>query len=155
LAHNQEDEVRFEILTGACMCEQVRFEIDAPLVAALYCHCRRCQRRSGTAFSATAATIPGSFRLVEGAELVSSWRPADGWEKFFCRECGSHVYTTDPADPQKLSVRMGTLDCDPGIRPIVHQFTAYAAAWDPLLADELPKFPERLPSGAQPPADAE
>ena len=93
--------------------------------------------------------------LVEGAELVSSWRPADGWEKFFCRECGSHLYTTDPADPQKLSVRMGALDSDPGIRPIVHQFTAYAAAWDPLLADELPKFPERLPSGAQPPADAD
>jgi hypothetical protein len=155
LAHDAKPAAPVELLTGRCMCEQVRFKIEAALVAALYCHCRRCQRRSGTAFSATAATIPGSFRLVAGAELVSSSRPADGWEKFFCCECGSHLYTTDPADPQKLSVRMGALDSDPGIRPSVHQFTAYAAAWDPLLDDQLPKFPERLPSRTQAPPATE
>ena len=34
-------------LTGGCGCGAVRFEITAPLVSAVYCHCTRCQRRSG------------------------------------------------------------------------------------------------------------
>ncbi len=50
---------------------------------------------------------------------------------------------------------MGALDSDPGVRPVVHQFTAYAAAWDPLLDDELPKFPERLPTNTRPPTNAD
>ena len=36
-------------LTGGCNCGAVRFEVTAPLVGASYCHCKRCQRRSGTA----------------------------------------------------------------------------------------------------------
>jgi hypothetical protein len=140
----------FTPLTGTCMCGQVRFEVAAPLVGALYCHCTRCQRRSGTAFSMTAATVPGSFRVVEGADLIASWRPPDGWEKLFCRACGSHLYTTDPEQPEQLSVRMGAFESDPRIRPSAHEFTAYAAAWDSILDDGLPRFPERLPVGLRP-----
>jgi len=133
------------------MCERVRFEIAEPLLGALYCHCKRCQRRTGSAFSVTTAPAPGSFKIVQGAELVGSWRPPDGWEKFFCTECGSQLYTTDPDQPERLSVRMGALDADPGIRPSAHQFTDYAAAWEPIPDDGLPRFPERLPSAMRPP----
>jgi hypothetical protein len=41
-------------------------------------------------------------------------------------------------------VRMGALDQDPGIRPSVHQFTDYAAPWEPIPDDGLPRFPERM-----------
>ena len=37
-------------LTGACMCGAVTFAVSRPLVGALYCHCKRCQRRTGSAF---------------------------------------------------------------------------------------------------------
>lgn len=138
-------------LTGACMCGRVRFEVSQPLLGALYCHCKRCQRRSGTAFSVTALCSPGSFRLTAGAELVRSWRPPDdGWIKSFCSECGSHPFTIDPTNPELVSVRVGALDEDPGIRPGAHQFTTYAAAWYPIPDDGLPRFPERLPIQARP-----
>ena len=133
------------------MCERVRYEITEHLLGSLYCHCKRCQRRTGSAFSVTAATAPGSFKIVQGAEFIGSWRPPDGWEKFFCAECGSQLYTTDPEQPERLSVRMGALDADPGIRPSAHQFTDYAAAWEPIPDDGLPRFPERLPSAMRPP----
>jgi hypothetical protein len=137
-------------LTGHCMCDRVRFEVSAPLLGALYCHCHRCQQRSGSAFSVTALTVPGSFRLTRGEEMVRHWRPPDdGWVKSFCAECGSHLFTTHPERPELISVRMGALDTDPGIRPSAHQFVAYAAPWEPTFKDGLPRFPERLPSGAQ------
>jgi hypothetical protein len=140
-----------EPLTGRCMCGRVRFAIAAPLLGALFCHCKRCQRRSGSAFSVTAATVPGSFRIVDGEELLVAWQPEDGWQKSYCRECGSHLYTTNPEQPEQVSVRMGALDADPGIRASLHQFTAYAASWLPLPDDGLPRFPERVPTGLRPP----
>ena len=134
------------------MCGRVRFEVSEPLLGALYCHCKRCQRRTGTAFSVTALTSPNSFRLTAGADTVRSWRPPDdGWIKSFCGDCGGHVYTTHPVNPDLISIRMGALDDDPGIRPGAHQFTDYAAPWHPLPDDGLPLFPERLPSQARPP----
>lgn len=129
-------------LTGACGCGAVRYEVAAPLVVALYCHCTRCQRRSGTGASANALTEPGSFRLLSGEEELRAWRPEGGWEKMFCSECGSAVFSRDPEDHDRVSIRMGTFDADPGIRPSVRQFVAYAAAWERIPDDGLRRHPE-------------
>lgn len=129
-------------LTGGCGCGAVRFEVTAPLVAANYCHCRRCQRRSGTAASANARPEHGSFRLLAGEEALRAWRPGGGWEKLFCGECGSAVFSRNPEDHDQMSIRMGAFDADPGIRPGVRQFVAYAAPWEPIPDDGLPRHPE-------------
>ena len=133
------------VLTGGCNCGAVRFEISEPLVSARYCHCTRCQRRTGTAASANGAVAPGSFRIVAGEEALKAWTPSDGAEKWFCGECGSAIFTRDPADPDKVGVRLGVIDGDPGIRPDVRQFVAYAAPWEPIPDDGLPRYPERRP----------
>jgi hypothetical protein len=64
--------------------------------------------------------------------------------KAFCADCGSHTHTISPDDPTLVAIRLGCLDQDPGIRPQVHQFVAYASALEPLPDDGLPRFPERL-----------
>jgi hypothetical protein len=140
-------------LTGRCMCGAVSFRVSEPLVGAAYCHCKRCQRRTGTAFSVSGLTQPGSFSITEGEELVRSWDPGDGgWVKSFCSRCGGQLFTVNPENTDLLSVRMGALDEDPGIRPGLHQFTDYAAPWEPIPDDGLPRFPERMTwTGDQPP----
>ena len=55
------------------MCGGVRFELTAPPESAGYCHCTRCQRRTGTAASAQARLASGSFRLLEGEELIREY----------------------------------------------------------------------------------
>ncbi len=133
-------------LTGGCGCGVVRFEIAAPLIAAAYCHCTRCQRRTGTAVQASARVEPASFRVVAGEEHVRGWFAGDGLEKAFCGECGSALFARRPEDGAVTIVRLGALDGDPGIRPSAHQFVAYAAPWEPIPDDGLPRFPERIPS---------
>ena len=132
----------FEPLRGGCGCGAVRFEVTAPLVSANYCHCTRCQRRSGTAASANAAPQRGSFRILQGADSLSAWRPPGGFEKWFCSQCGSALYSCDPNDAERMSVRLGAFDADPGIRPRVRQFVAYAATWEPIPDDGLPRYEE-------------
>ncbi len=132
-------------LTGGCNCGAVRFEVTEPLVSARYCHCTRCQRRTGTAASASAAIVPGSFHIVQGEDRLRAWKPADGAEKWFCGECGSAMFTRDREDPERIAVRMGVFDEDPGVRPSARQFVAYAAPWEPIPDDGLPRYPERRP----------
>lgn len=131
-------------LTGGCGCGAVAFEITAPLVAAAYCHCTRCQRRTGTAAQASALAEPGSFRLVRGEEHLRRWAPGEGFEKVFCGECGSALYGEKPEDREVKTVRLGVFDGDPGIRPQAHQYVAYKAVWEPIPDDGLPRFPEAI-----------
>jgi hypothetical protein len=130
------------ILTGGCNCGGVRFEVTEPLVSASYCHCTRCQRRTGTSSSAQARIAPGSLRILAGEELIRSWDPPDGFSKFFCGECGSALWSRNPADHDVMSVRLGVFDGDPGIRPSSRTFVAYAAAWEEIPDDGLPRYEE-------------
>jgi hypothetical protein len=133
-------------ITGGCLCGAVRFELASPPTIAGYCHCTRCQRRTGTSSSAQARIDGRSFRLVSGAEHVKAWRhPDGGFEKCFCVECGAHLFSRNPDDPAQMSVRMSAFDADSiplTLRPSFRTFVAYAAPWETIPDDGLERFPE-------------
>jgi hypothetical protein len=124
----------------------VRFEVGAPLLGAVYCHCTRCQRRTGSAAAVSARTEPGSLRIVAGEDQLSAWSPEGGFDKVFCGACGSALFARNPENPDVTAVRLGAFDGDPGVRPSARQFVAYAAPWEPIPDDGLPRHPERVPS---------
>ncbi len=132
--------------TGSCGCGAVRFEVTEPFVSAAYCHCTRCQRRTGAAASANARVAPGSVRVVAGEEEIRVWAPEGGFEKLFCGRCGSALFSRESGSDDYAGVRLGALDADPGIRPQWRQFTAYAASWEAIPDDGLPRYPERKPA---------
>jgi hypothetical protein len=132
-------------LTGGCMCGAVRFELSAAPAYAGYCHCTRCQRRTGGAASISARVRRGSFSVVRGEELIGVFRPEQGFEKAFCSACGSALFSRSPDDAEVIGVRMGTFDRDPGVRPSYRQYVAYAASWEPIPDDGLPRHPEARP----------
>jgi hypothetical protein len=132
--------------TGRCLCGGVRFELSTPAAAAGYCHCRRCQKRTGGASSAQARIDGATFRLTQGEELVKAWQPpGGGFEKCFCGECGAHLFSRNPEDPSQMSVRMSAFDGDPGVRPSWRAYVAYAAEWEPIPDDGLERYPEGKP----------
>jgi hypothetical protein len=123
----------------------VRFEIDEPLLGAVYCHCTRCQRRTGSAASATALAPAGTIRVIAGEDDVSAWDPGDGgWIKEFCARCGGHLFVRAAGDPDQRGVRLGAIDGDPGVRPMLRKFTAYAAVWEAIPDDGLERLPENM-----------
>ena len=132
-------------LTGGCLCGAVRFEVTEPLVSSGYCHCTRCQRRTGTAASPGARIAAGSLRVLAGEEHIRAYEPDEGFAKVFCTSCGSSLWSRSQEDPDVFSIRLGAFDGDPGIRPTYRQFVAYAAPWEPIPDDGLERFPESRP----------
>jgi hypothetical protein len=133
-------------ISGSCLCGGIRFEISEPLSNAGYCHCTRCQKRTGTGSSAQARIGSHTFRIVQGEELVKGWRhPDGGFEKCFCRECGAHLFSRDPDGSPHMGIRMSAFDGDAGVRPSWRAFVAYAASWEPVPDDGLERFAEGKP----------
>jgi hypothetical protein len=133
-------------LTGGCLCGAVRYEVTEPLLEAGYCHCTRCQRRTGTAASAQGRVAPGALRVLQGEDAIRAYDPGDGgFLKVFCSQCGSALWSRHPTG-DVMSVRLGTFDRDPGVRPAYRQFIGFAAPWEPVPDDGLERYPERRPA---------
>ena len=133
------------MIEGGCLCGAVRFEISETPVRPGYCHCTRCQRRSGTAASAQAAIPPGALRILQGEELVRAWAPSKGHEKLFCTECGGQLFSRDPANHDAVNVRLGALDPGHGLVPEYRQWLDSAAEWEPVPEDGLERFAQSRP----------
>ena len=136
-----------EPLHGSCLCGGVRFEVTAPFRRASHRHCSRCRKHSGT-FGLTHGRVPREgFRLLAGEELIRVWRPSDGGAvKAFCSVCGSSLFGGTWPEGPEISIRLGALDGDPGIRPQFHTFVDSRAPWDELAKDGLPRYAEAAPS---------
>lgn len=133
-------------LTGGCLCEAIRFELSALPYTAGYCHCTRCQRRTGTAASPQARVDGNALHLLQGGDFLRAWRhPDGGFEKQFCTRCGAHLLSSNPSDRSQVSVRMGAFDDDPGIQLTWRAFVSYAAPWEPIPEDGLERFAEGKP----------
>jgi hypothetical protein len=136
-----------EVVGGSCLCGGVRFEVTLPFSNANYCHCSRCAKGSGSWGHAQGRIPEERFRLLQGDELIKVWRPADGGAvKAFCSECGASLFGAHWPEGPEISIRLGTLDGDPQIRPEYHSFVDSAPAWAEIPDDGLERYPARPPS---------
>jgi hypothetical protein len=134
-------------LSGSCACGTVRFQVTAPFKTAGYCHCNRCQHRTGALWSLNAVVDSEGFEIVDGEEAIRTWQPESGMPKSFCAHCGGHIFAGDRRAGPVVGVRIGALDGDPGIRPQWHQWLESAHAWDELPDDGLPRFQRARSTG--------
>lgn len=132
------------MLEGGCLCGGVRFRISGKLGPAGYCHCKECQRASGSTFASNAPVRTGYFAFSAGAELVSEYESSPGKYRAFCRRCGSPLYSRRDEEPELRRIRLGTLDADPERRPLAHVWVSEKAPWYEI-GDTLPRYARGLP----------
>ncbi len=136
-------------ITGGCLCGRVRYEINGRLFNADHCHCSRCRRQHGAAFSTYADFNPGDFKWISGEDLVKVYETSSGAGWCFCSECGSSLAGAEKG--RITSITLGTVAGDPGIKPESHIFVGSKAQWCEIN-DDLPKFFERPPDEWEPPS---
>lgn len=130
--------------TGACLCDAVRYEIDEGALSPIwFCHCSQCRRARGTAFQPGAVCSRRKFRWLRGEDAIAEHRRPTGYRTRFCRTCGSPT-PVFVEGTELVWIPVGTLDGDPGQRPVHHQFVASKAPWFEIT-DDLPCYDEFAP----------
>ena len=137
--------------TGGCLCGAVRYESHGDVMFALRCHCRDCQRQSGSA-SVAAIRVPAlGFRVTSGSPRRFVARADSGNEitRVFCGDCGTPLYVQVATRPDVIGLRVCTLD-DPGwFRPEADIFVRSAQPWEPLDA-MVPRYSDYPPGKSYP-----
>lgn len=129
------------MLTGRCLCARVRIEVRGALGPPTFCHCSSCRRASGTAFATNASLGSDGLHWVSGRELISEYESSPGKFRAFCSACGSPLYARHANQPDRVSIRLGVLEDDPGVRPRAHFNVGSKAPWFEIT-DALPQYPE-------------
>lgn len=132
------------MLEGGCLCGSVRFRIHGKLGPAGFCHCKQCQRASGSAFAANAPVRTRYLELSSGSDLLKEYESSPGKFRAFCGRCGSPIYSRRDSEPELRRIRLGSLDSDPERRPLGHVWVRSKAPWY-SIGDSLPQYPEGLP----------
>jgi hypothetical protein len=122
-------------LTGGCLCGAVRYEVTTEPQSASTCHCRMCQRQSGSAFMGF-FSVPRSALELTGA--VREFRASPLATRSFCPGCGSPIGMAYDHEPDRIGITMGSLDEPARIAPRLHWGVE---SWVPWLkiADGLPR----------------
>jgi hypothetical protein len=132
--------------TGGCACGAIRYECTAEPLYMGNCHCRDCQRATGSAYFPAVGMAMTAFRLMIGTPAVYE-KPADNghtMRRMFCVQCGSPVFLTNSARSNLVVLYAGSVDDPSWIRPTRDIYTASAQPWD-HLDPTLPKFPQMPP----------
>lgn len=132
-----------ERLEGGCLCGAIRYEITGGLGPIGHCHCRTCRKGQGAAFATTARARWDAFFWTSGESLLRSYESTPGKQRAFCETCGSKLLAYWEGEPS-LILRLGSLDTDPGGRPVVHVWTEQSADWDEI-GPALPALPRGTP----------
>ena len=126
---------------GGCLCGATRYLVEGEPLLAGACHCRDCQYVSGGGpahvfvFPATAVVItkgaPQAFAVLSDAGRKVS--------RFFCGDCGTHLFRRGSARPEITIVTAGSLDEPAVYRPRTHTWTRSAPDWH-TIDPRLPRF---------------
>lgn len=134
--------------SGGCACGAIRYtSIAGPLIMA-NCHCRDCQRSSGTGFSSV-VVVPADAVSIDGDEPVyhaTQLSNGNRVERGFCAACGSPLFSRNAFAAHILSIKAGSLDDPSWFRPMANLWVASAQPWT-VMDPELPRFEQMPPLG--------
>ncbi|MGH6888816.1 MAG: GFA family protein [Rhizomicrobium sp.] len=130
-----------QIFEGGCACGAVRYRLGSPPMFVNCCHCRDCQRQTGSAFVINAVIETDRIDILSGTPEpatvpTDSGRPHDIWR---CPHCGTAVWSDYGRRPGLRFVRVGTLDDPARLPPNAHIFTRSKLPWVGLPPD-VPAF---------------
>jgi hypothetical protein len=131
-------------ITGGCLCGRVRYTVTGEPVFSGLCHCRNCQRYTGSSFEAVIA-FPAPSVSVQG-ELKTYNDTGDSGQpvrRNFCPNCGSGVIAEADVLPGLTLVLAGTLDETTVFKPTMDVYWSSAQPWmhAEVERQRFPKMP--------------
>lgn len=127
-----------KMIKGGCLCGDIRYEINAPPISTGYCHCRICQKFTGSAMSTWTAFPASAIKFVDKQPRYFASSPIA--ERGFCPKCGASLTyrLIRPREAAYLVVFTSSLDEPHGNAPAAHSGMESKMPWIDIL-DDLPR----------------
>ncbi len=127
------------IYKGGCLCGKVQFEITGAIQNIIYCHCSLCRKAQGSAFATNGNVNADDFRFVSGEHELTGYSANADQTKYFCKHCGSPIFSKKDSQPDTVRIRLGTIESDIEERPSAHIFVTSKANWENISGD-VPQY---------------
>ena len=127
-------------MDGGCTCRAVRYRLTTAPLFVHCCHCRWCQRETGSAFALNAMIEAERVVLLNGAPevVLTPSNSGKGQKIARCPACRVAVWSNYPGAGDAVRfVRVGTLDDPDALPPDIHIFTMSKQPWVVLPAGAL------------------
>ncbi|WP_175765257.1 GFA family protein [Burkholderia ambifaria] len=133
--------------SGGCACKVIRYECSAEPIFSLNCHCRDCQRATGSAYASVRIVPAPAFRIVSGEPRYHRVKSDLGHdvERGFCPDCGSPILGKIAEKPEIVLIFCGSLDDPSQYSPSMDFYTTSAQPWD-FMDPALAKYAKGLPN---------
>ena len=130
-------------MEGGCTCRGVRYRVTAPPMMVHCCHCRWCQRETGSAFVINAIVETSALEVTGETQMVDTPSQSGRGQKIVrCPKCLVAVWSHYSRRGTALAfIRVGTLDNPDAVPPDVHIFTSSKQPWV-RLPEGARSFPE-------------
>lgn len=124
---------------GSCLCETIKYEATGPFESFYFCHCKHCQKDTGSAHAANLFSTKADLHWISGKESIQTYHlPQTRHVKSFCKNCGSSVPNLQ-MDGKLLVVPAGSLNSEVTLKPTAHLFYLSKANWENNL-ESIKKF---------------
>ena len=133
--------------SGGCLCEAVSYASTAEPLAKFLCHCKNCQKQSGSAFSMNIIFPKPQFEY-EGPTSIYIDENATGKKvhRHFCTSCGTPLFSTYPHMPDVILLKAGSLDDSASYEPAGQIWCDSRQDWVKFETD-YPEFAKMPPMG--------
>ncbi|HJU87544.1 MAG TPA: GFA family protein [Gemmatimonadota bacterium] len=129
-------------LEGGCACGDLRYRLTSLPMFVHCCHCRNCQRQTGSAFVLNMLIEATRVELLGGMPTAIAVPRENGLHRIFrCPKCQVAVWSEYGGRSEILFVRAGTLDDPATVSPDVHIYTRSKLPWV-ALPTAVPAFEE-------------
>jgi hypothetical protein len=119
-------------LSGSCLCGSVQYSSTAEPAMTAICHCRNCQKQTGTSFSLIVA-VPDDSMIFENKESLRIFEDTGETgmpvHRHFCGNCGSPIMSLVDSAPGLAFIKAGTLTDRSWLEPTVHIWCDTAQPW--------------------------
>ena len=124
------------MISGGCLCGRVRYQAQGEPLFSVLCHCRDCQRASGTGHAPVIGFRKSAFSLTgETRSYAVTGGSGKLAVRHFCPHCGSMLFGMPEIAPDLVTIYIGSLDQPREFRPDYVQFRRDRRDWDQLEFD--------------------
>jgi len=116
--------------TGGCQCGSVRYTLTAKPLRTIACHCKDCQRQTGSAFSLSMLVPEDGLQITGETKRFTFCGDSGGQTTaVLCPNCGVRICHLPSRLPGTIALKPGTLDDTRWIRPEYFVWMQSAQSW--------------------------